>query len=48
MQMVDVYLPTTDGGYLILPRYTQPDPDQRLLLSRMKLGNWRCLNSHAP
>jgi hypothetical protein len=32
MQMVDVHLPTTDGRYLILPRYTQPDPDQRLLL----------------
>jgi hypothetical protein len=37
MQMVDVHLPTTDGRYLILPRYTQPDPDQRLLLSQMKL-----------
>jgi hypothetical protein len=37
MQMVDVYLPTTDGRYLILPRYTQPDPDQRLLLSQMRL-----------
>ena len=38
MQMVDVHLPTTDGRYLILPRYTQPDPDQRLLLSQMKLA----------
>lgn len=37
MQMVDVHLPTTDGRYLILPRYTQPDPDQRLLLSQMRL-----------
>ena len=38
MQMVDIHLPTTDGRYLILPRYTQPDPDQRLLLSQMKLA----------
>ena len=27
VQMVDVHLPTTDGRQLILPRYTQPDPD---------------------
>jgi hypothetical protein len=37
MQMVDVHLPTTDGRHLVLPRYTQPDPDQRLLLSQMRL-----------
>jgi hypothetical protein len=37
MQRVVVHLPTTDGRYLILPRYTQPDKDQRLLLSQMKM-----------
>jgi DDE family transposase len=37
MQMVDVHLPTTDGRHLILPRYTQPDRDQLLLLQRLKL-----------
>jgi hypothetical protein len=37
MQRVDVHLPTTDGRYLILPRYTQPDEDQRLLLSQLKM-----------
>jgi transposase len=37
IQMVDVHLPTTDGRHLILPRYTQPDPDQQLLLQRLKL-----------
>ena len=37
MQMVDVYLPTTDGRQFVLPRYTQPDPDQQLLLQRLKL-----------
>jgi hypothetical protein len=29
MQMVDVHLLTTDSGYLVLPRYTQPDKDQK-------------------
>lgn len=37
MQMVDVRLPTTDGRVLILPRYTQLDTDQKLLLSQLKL-----------
>ena len=37
MQMVDVRVPTTDGRVLILPRYTQPDADQKLLLSQLKL-----------
>jgi transposase len=37
MQMVDVLVPTTDGRLLILPRYTQPDADQQLLLSQLKL-----------
>jgi len=37
VQMVDVHLPTTDQRLLILPRYTQPDPDLRLLLAQLKL-----------
>ena len=37
MQMVDVHLPTTDGRYLILSRYTEPDDDVQLLLHEMKL-----------
>ena len=37
IQMVDVHLPTTDGRYLVLPRYTQPNKDQQLLLSQLKL-----------
>ena len=32
IQMLDVYLPTTDGRWLIMPRYTQPAPEQMLLL----------------
>ncbi len=38
LQMVDVHLPTTDGRCFILPRYTQPDKDQSLLLSQMKVN----------
>ena len=38
MQMVDVHLPTTDGRQLVLPRYTQPDPDHHLLLQQLKLN----------
>ncbi len=37
MQMLDVHLPTTDGREVILTRYTQPEPDQRLLLEHLKL-----------
>jgi transposase len=37
LQMVDVHLPTTDGRHLILPRYTQPEKDLRLLLKKLKL-----------
>lgn len=37
IQMVDVHLPTTDGRQLVLPRYTQPDVGQQLLLQRLKL-----------
>jgi hypothetical protein len=37
MQMVDVHLPTTDGRKLILPRYTQPEKGQQLLLHQLNL-----------
>jgi len=37
MQMVDVHLPTTDGRYLVLSRYTQPEKDLQLLLQQLKL-----------
>jgi hypothetical protein len=37
MQMLDVHLPTADGREVILTRYTQPEPDQRLLLEWLKL-----------
>jgi transposase len=37
IQMVDIHLPTTDGRTLVLSRYTEPEPDQQLLLDRLHL-----------
>jgi len=37
MQMLDVHVPTTDGRELILTRYTHPEPDQQMLLEKLKL-----------
>lgn len=37
MQMLDVHLPTTDGREVILTRFTQPEPDQQMLLGKLKL-----------
>jgi hypothetical protein len=37
VHMVDVHLPTTDGRYLVLPRYTQPAKDLQLLLKQLQL-----------
>ena len=37
IQMIEVCLPTTDGRWLIMPRHTQPEPDQQELLSKLGL-----------
>ena len=37
MQMLDVSLPTTDGRRLVMPRYTEPEQEQALLLHHLKL-----------
>ena len=37
IQMIDVWIPTRDGRWLILPRYTQPAKDLRLLLEQIQL-----------
>ena len=37
MQMVDVHVPTADGRHLVLPRRTEPTPDQQLLLHQLDL-----------
>jgi transposase len=37
IQMVDVKIPTTDGRMLVLPRYTEPEAEQQLLLTKLGL-----------
>jgi transposase len=38
IQMLDVMFPTTDGRRLVMPRYTQPTPQQKLLLHQLRLS----------
>jgi len=37
IQMIDVCIPTVDGRWLILPRYTQPDTDTKILLHKLRM-----------
>jgi transposase len=37
IKMVDVCLPTSDGRWLILPRYTEPEAEQLMLLEKLGL-----------
>jgi transposase len=37
IQMLDVSFPTTDGRCLTMPRYTEPDSEQKLLLHQLRL-----------
>jgi hypothetical protein len=37
VQMIDVHLPTTDGRKVIMSRYTQPEPELRMLLQHLRL-----------
>lgn len=38
IQMLDVCFPTTDGRRLVMPRYTEPTPEQQILLHTLKLN----------
>jgi len=38
IQMLDVWFPTSDHRWLVMPRYTQPEADQALLLHKLKLS----------
>ncbi len=38
IQMLDVHFPTTDGRTLVLSRYTEPTPDQKILLKQLNLA----------
>ena len=35
--MIDVWIPTVDQRWLILPRYTQPSSDTKLLIEKLRL-----------
>jgi hypothetical protein len=37
IQMLDVSFPTTDGRRLVMPRYTEPNSEQALLLHQLHL-----------
>jgi hypothetical protein len=37
IKMVDVCLPTSDGRWLIMPRHTEPEPEQSMLLDKLGL-----------
>ena len=37
VQMIDLHIPTTDGRELQLTRYTEPEPELKLLLDKLKL-----------
>jgi hypothetical protein len=37
IQLVDVHIPITDGRELIMPRYTEPEAAQEMLLEKLKL-----------
>jgi hypothetical protein len=37
VQMIDVFVPTTDGRQVSLTRYTQPEPELKLLLEKLQL-----------
>jgi hypothetical protein len=38
IQMIDVHLPTTDGRKVIMSRYTQPEPELKILLKQLRLS----------
>jgi hypothetical protein len=37
IQMLEVHVPTKDGRTLIMPRHTEPEPQQKLILEKLNL-----------
>jgi transposase len=37
IKMIDVWLPTMDGRWLVMPRYTEAGEEQKILLNRLRL-----------
>jgi len=38
IQMIDVWVPTCDGRWLVMPRYTQPAKDLQVLLEKLRMA----------
>jgi hypothetical protein len=38
IQMIDVHIPVVDCRWLILPRYTQPEEEIRILFDKLRLA----------
>ena len=38
IKMIDVWLPTTDGRWLVMPRHTEPEEEQKILLKLLRLA----------
>jgi transposase len=38
VQMIDVHIPTTDSRELMLTRYTQPEPELKLLIEKLRFN----------
>jgi len=38
IQMVEVHIPTSDGRRLVMPRHTEPEAQQRMILEALKLS----------
>jgi hypothetical protein len=45
IKMIDVWIPTVDQRWLILPRYTQPSPDTKLVIEKLK---WHLASQPPP
>jgi hypothetical protein len=46
VQIIDVWIPTVDGRWLILPRYTQPEAETKLPPGEAQLGDLTGLYFH--
>jgi hypothetical protein len=37
IQMIDVWIPTRDHRWLVMPRYTQPSQEVQILLDKLRM-----------
>ncbi len=45
IQMIDVWIPTRDNRWLVLPRYTQPSQEVQILLDSAKYASLRTIEN---